>query len=70
MAKNICGRVEEAMKETSHGAKTPEGVHMKEDVNVHMEYIGYFGNAEQVASTDAPTNKSGGNKTSVTELPT
>ena len=65
VAKNICGRVEEAMKETSHGAKTSEGP--KEDVTVHMEYIGYFGSADQVVSTEVPTNESGGtrNQTSV-----
>ena len=53
------------MKETSHGAKIPEGP--KEDVTVHMEYIGYFGSADQVVSTEVPTNESGGtrNQTSV-----
>ena len=65
VAKNICGRVEEAMKETCHGAKTPEGP--KKDVTVHKEYIAYFGTAKQVASTESPKNESGGtrNQTSV-----
>ena len=53
------------MKETSHGAKIPEGP--KEDVTVHMEYIGYFGSADEVVSTEVPTNESGRtrNQTSV-----
>ena len=69
VAKNICGRVEEAMRETCHETKTPEGP--KEDVTVHTEYIAYFGTAKQVASTEVPTNESGEtrNQTSVPDDP-